>query len=730
MKKRSLLVLCVLFSVFQLFSAPKVAYVLSGGGARGIAHIPILKELERRGIYPDLIVGTSMGGLVGGLYASGYSADELEEFVLTEDITGAFYNFKQASIRKTDSAYFPFDKNLFSLQYGKDGLGSTNSLLDDEGVDAMLSSAIAKTANISDFEELSIPFAAIGTDFKTGEKIVFDSGSLFDAMRATMSLPIVLPPYILEDGRFVVDGGMVENLPVETAREMGADIIIAVDVNEDVRVKGETTDTLATLSGVITQYMILSTQTAVIKQYDYIDYLCVPYTGNFGVADFSNTENILAATEQYVKDNQEFFDQLEAAVKRPDMKAPLSYDERSYFTISKVVFPENLSKYASLLMDFNMERYDDVYISRLSEVLETIREREHLKSVSYRIKGSEVHIFTEEYYDMPSYLSIGLTGGGYLSYNPYLEESFTFPINPDLSISTNMDFGSISYFLALKIGQQNILFNSLDVPILQNFALDIELWGGFGGYSIISDRLVHGRYATKDFSLGGTIGLSYFPKRKHRFDVKAGAEAYFLGGEENFFPDREKIWDRSQFIIPEAVISYHYNSLNDKHNAAHAEDIQSEVRLGYYEGFIYSLAFDMDLAFQIASVNDYMDIRTTVFSSRYPYQLISSYRTNPFGAVSRDYLSLEVDYRRSIGNFFVAGGLFAIGDSGYGNLVNDSPDSLNNALKGVSLVPFSTLSDFHWGLGFSAGHVSDFGIARISMGISFSGEFYLGLTIK
>ncbi len=728
--KKLLMILCMLLTLCYAFCTPKVAYVLSGGGARGIAHIPIIKELEDRGIYPDLIVGTSMGGLVGGLYASGYSADELRDFVLNEDITGAFYNFKQPAIMETDSAYFPYEKNLFSLQYGKDGLGSANSILDDEGVDALLSRAIAKTANISDFDDLSIPFAAIGTDFKTGRKIVFDSGSLFDAMRATMSLPVILPPYILEDGRYVVDGGMVENLPVETAREMGADIIIAIDVNEDVRIKGETTDTLSTLSGVITQYMILNTQTAVIKQYADTDYLLVPPTGTFGVADFSSSERLFEVTEQYIRDNKAIFDQIEADVKHSGMKAPLSYDERPFFVVSKVVFPEELSRYASSFSAFNMERYDDEYISALSELLENIREREHLKSVSYRIKGNEVHIFTERYYDMSSYLSIGLTGGGYLSYNPFLNNPFMALVNPDLSISTNMDFESVSYFLALQIGQQNTLFNSLSVPILQDFAFDIELWGGFGGYSIISDRMIHNRYATKDLAFGGALGLTYFPQRKHRFDIMVGARAYLLGDEERFFNGDKRIWDKEDFIIPEGVISYHFNSLDVKHNAVHAAEIEAEIRLGYYEGFVYSMAFDMDLSFQIASIYDYMDIRTGAFSSRYPYQLLSSYRTNPFGVASRDYLSAEVEYRRNIGSFFVSGGLFAIGDCGYGNMVDTEPAALNRVLGDVSLVPFSTLSDFHWGLGFSAGHFSDFGTARLSMGISFAGEFFIGLTIR
>jgi NTE family protein len=205
---------------------PRVALVLSGGSALGIAHIGVIRELERAGIPIDMVLGTSIGSLVGGLYASGYSPDRMEAIVTGLDWS-AFFSERRDTPggRYLRSKYerFPlglgFDRNGFLLDKG---------LIKGQNILAFLSALTLHVLPTRNFDELPVPFRAVAADIVTGEKVVFSAGSIAEAMRASMSIPGLFSPYEAE-GRSLVDGGIVDNMPVDIAREMGADIVIAVE---------------------------------------------------------------------------------------------------------------------------------------------------------------------------------------------------------------------------------------------------------------------------------------------------------------------------------------------------------------------------------------------------------------------------------------------------------------------------------------------------------------------
>ncbi len=176
---------------------PRVGLALGGGSARGFAHIGVLKSLDQAGVKPDVVVGTSAGALVGAFYAAGWSPWQIEEFFL--------------QVRESDVADFS--------AAGKRGLLTGDAL-------AALVHAKLKEAQI---ESMPIPFAAIATDLKTGEMQLLRHGSVADAVRASCSLPGIFVPKTI-DGRELVDGGLVSPLPVDAARRMGCDLVIAVDV--------------------------------------------------------------------------------------------------------------------------------------------------------------------------------------------------------------------------------------------------------------------------------------------------------------------------------------------------------------------------------------------------------------------------------------------------------------------------------------------------------------------
>ena len=209
---------------------PRIGLALSGGGARGAAHIGVLKVLEELRVPIDCIAGTSMGAVVGGAYAAGVSPQEMERVIAQTDWADVFVDrpprAEIATRRKQDDY-----RNLFAPEYGvRDG-----SLLLPKGVIAgvtienFLRRLSAPAGGTSDFDRLPIPYRAVATDIETGEEVVLARGSLMRAMRASMAIPGALTPVAI-DGRLLVDGGIADNLPIDVVRRLCADVVIAVDI--------------------------------------------------------------------------------------------------------------------------------------------------------------------------------------------------------------------------------------------------------------------------------------------------------------------------------------------------------------------------------------------------------------------------------------------------------------------------------------------------------------------
>jgi len=209
---------------------PRIGLALSGGGARGAAHIGVLQVLEERRVPVDFIAGTSMGALVGGLYASGLSAAELEQVISEMDWADAFAD----KIPRADRSFRrKRDDDLYLVQH-KPGLRGLSlqfppGLIDGQQIDLLLKRHTLPVVTVRDFDELSIPYRAVAADVVTGEAVVLDHGDLALAMRSSMAIPAVFAPREIE-GRLLVDGGITENLPIDVVRRMGADVVIAVDI--------------------------------------------------------------------------------------------------------------------------------------------------------------------------------------------------------------------------------------------------------------------------------------------------------------------------------------------------------------------------------------------------------------------------------------------------------------------------------------------------------------------
>jgi NTE family protein len=209
---------------------PRIGLALGGGGARGIAHISVMRALEQMNIPVDCIAGTSMGALAGALYASGMSPDDMEKLVLGQDWAQLFNDQlarPERSLRR---------KRDDELVVGAPGVGISSTgiriatgVMSGERVMLAFAKFIEPVNTIENFDDLPIPYRAVAADLNTGLPVVIDDGDLALAMRASMSVPGVWPPVVRHD-KVLVDGGVARNVPVEEVRAMGADIVIAVDV--------------------------------------------------------------------------------------------------------------------------------------------------------------------------------------------------------------------------------------------------------------------------------------------------------------------------------------------------------------------------------------------------------------------------------------------------------------------------------------------------------------------
>ena len=273
---------------------PTIGLVLSGGGARGGAHLGVLRALEDLGVPVDVIAGTSIGAIIGGFYASGMSVDEIEHVIDTIDWDAAFLGDTSRELisfrRKRDDDLFLVDEKpglndgQFELPLG---------VVQGQVVDLILTEQTLPVAHIRDFDELPIPFRAVATDITTGEAVVLGSGNLAAAIRASMSVPAVLSPIDI-DGRLLVDGGVAMNLPVGVARQMGANVIIAVDISAPMTPREQLTSVLA-ITGQLTNILMRRGVEEQLRSMGPDDLLIVPeFDGEYGSAGFARMAETIA----------------------------------------------------------------------------------------------------------------------------------------------------------------------------------------------------------------------------------------------------------------------------------------------------------------------------------------------------------------------------------------------------------------------------------------------------
>jgi NTE family protein len=295
MNKIVLLIL-MFFTCLNSFSQeaqrrPKIGLVLSGGGAKGFAHIGVLKVLEEAGIKIDYIGGTSMGAVIGGLYAMGYNARQIDSIIKVTNFSNIINDFIP---RSSKNFYEKRNDELYALTlpFNKFKIGSPEALSKGMYNFNLLSRLTLPVRHVRDFNALRTPFLCIGTNIALGEQVVFDKGILAQALAGSSSLPSVFSPVVI-DGNLIIDGGVINNYPIDEVKKMGADIIIGVDVQNGLLNKDQLKSATRIFFQITNLQMIERMKTNAEKTNIYIK----PNVINYGVVSFDKASEIVKKGE-------------------------------------------------------------------------------------------------------------------------------------------------------------------------------------------------------------------------------------------------------------------------------------------------------------------------------------------------------------------------------------------------------------------------------------------------
>jgi NTE family protein len=369
-----------------LKTRPKIGLVLSGGGAKGLMHIGVLKLIEKHNIPIDYITGTSMGSIVGALYSIGYSASEIERIAKNLDWEGVFDGSTKRrliSIEEKDQE----GKYVIEVPVKKGIPVIPTGLISGQKLEMELAKITWSVHDVDNFSKFPIPFACIATDIETGKAVVLKKGYLPDALRASMAIPSVFTAVEI-DNKLLVDGGLVKNFPVSNAIEMGADIIIGVDVQAPLYTKKELTSMLKIMEQAASFINDKSTK----EESKLVDILIKPNIEGYDASSFGAVDSLLVRGEEAALLQEQKFVELK---KQLDLYADSTKAIRTPPTlysifINKVRF-EGLSKVSKATVKSRLQIKDSSWVSLkdIEKGVAKIYGSKYFEKVNYRIEQNE-----------------------------------------------------------------------------------------------------------------------------------------------------------------------------------------------------------------------------------------------------------------------------------------------------------------------------------------------------
>lgn len=392
---------------------PRIGLALSGGGARGLAHVGVLKVLEELRVPVHCITGTSMGSIVGATYASGAPLAEMEKYVVEADWSDIF---RDQPPRTEISSRRKFDdyKTLFAPEYGvkDDGLALPKGVIAGVAIEGFFRRLTGRAIAVEDFRKLPIPFSAVAADIETGEAVVLERGSLSQAMRASMAIPGALAPVEI-DGRLLVDGGIANNLPIDEARRLCAEVVIAVNIGTPALKREEITSALGVAAQLV-NFLGKATVDRQLRSLGERDVLIAPELGDISSGSFERAADAIRVGEEAAR---KLAEPLRRYSLPPDQYAALrsrqTVERKGLGTVDEIRF-EGLQRTNPEVLRSLLQSKPGEMLSEetVSADLRRIYGRGDFESIDYRIQeepgGRVLVIRPREKEWGPDYLRFGL----------------------------------------------------------------------------------------------------------------------------------------------------------------------------------------------------------------------------------------------------------------------------------------------------------------------------------
>lgn len=561
-----------------------VGLVLSGGGARGAAHIGVIRRLEELRIPIDYIAGTSMGSIIGGMYASGMSLDEIEAMMTGIDWNDAF---QDETDRKDRTFRRKLDDNLYVFK-AKPGLSDNGDvklplgLLQGQKIDLIMSNIVLPVSGIQNFDELSIPYRAVASDMVKGHAVVIKNGDLAKAMRASMNIPSAFAPLKFED-KLLVDGGIANNLPINVVRDMGADIVIAVDISTPLREKDDL-DNVLKITDQLIGIMTRSNTEAQLKTLTKKDVLVVPNLGDIGTADFERaTEAIpIGYVAAQKKDNR----LTKLSINVTDYAAYLS-QRKTPDTVAPTVSFVRLDNQSDvndeiLRAKINIKPGDQLDVAQLEKDIGRIYGFELFENVNYEVveengkTGLIIHAKEKSW--GPNYIQFGMA----LSDN--LEGDNSFNLGAAYTRTAINRFNG-EWRTGLQLGEDPSFFTELYQPLddKQEFFINTAVFASHSNlnvYSDVGEQLAEYRVKRSGIQLSGGMNFDTWGELRLGYDYDTGSADARIGG--SLLPNLD--FDEASLYARFSV-----DTLDNAFFPRHGQAIRLE-----YRDFIDSMGGDFD----------------------------------------------------------------------------------------------------------------------------------------
>ena len=444
-------------------SRPKIGLVLAGGGAKGAAHVGVLKVLQEMNIPVDYVAGTSMGSIIGGLYASGMSPQEIEREIQNIDWQDVFRdepNREDRSFRrKQDDALYVFKAKP---GFREGSIQLPLAYVHGQKFDLQLNRLTAGVSNVKDFDQLPIPFRAVATDLETGREVILKSGNLARSLRASMAVPGAFDPVEI-DGRLLVDGGISNNVPVSVARAMGADIVIVSDLGSDMLTRDQITSALS-VAGQMANFLFALNSQEQLRSLGAKDVLINSKLGDIGAGSFNRINEAMPIGEKAARETTESLRRY--SLSEDDYGRHLAARTQPQSQGGKLAFVriENQSKVSDAVIAsyLSAKAGEPLNVARLEQDIQQIYGLEIFESVRYELIEENgqtgVVVRTREKPWGPGYLQTGLITSSNFEGDVAFRLGLTYTLTQINALNGEFRIGT-------QIGDEPALFGEIFQPL-------------------------------------------------------------------------------------------------------------------------------------------------------------------------------------------------------------------------------------------------------------------------